>query len=36
MRDPIAPARGCVIGFLVGGILWAAFFGALALIVARN
>ena len=33
MSDPIAPARGCAIGFLIGALVWFAFFAALAMIV---
>ena len=33
--DPIAPARGCALGLLVGALLWIVGFVALAVIVAR-
>ena len=31
--DPLAPSRGCALGLLIGGLLWVAFFVALAVIV---
>ena len=34
-EDPLAPARGCCCGTILAGMLWVAFFGGLAVIVAR-
>lgn len=31
MSDPIAPARGCAIGFVIGGFLWVVIFALAAL-----
>jgi len=33
--DPIAPARGCLNGALLGLLLWVAFFGGAALVLSR-
>lgn len=35
MSDPIAPARGCVFGLLIAGVLWVVILVAVAMIVAR-
>ena len=33
--DPIAPARGCLNGALLGLLLWVAIFGGAALVLSR-
>jgi hypothetical protein len=33
MTDPIAPARGCAVGFLAGALAWVLVLVVLALIV---
>lgn len=33
--DPLAPARGCLNGALLGCLIWVALFGGLALLLSR-